>query len=64
MLRRPDIAEAEYNTRSAHASVKRAYSLFFPSLTLTATGGFESPIFKDFLKWISRYLMSGARPIS
>lgn len=61
LLRRPDIAEAEYNVRSEHALVKRAYSLFFPSLTLTATGGFESPIFKYFLKWISRYWMYGAQ---
>ena len=61
LLRRPDIAEAEYNTRSEHALVKQAYSLFFPSLILTATGGFESPIFKDFLKWISRYWMDGVQ---
>ncbi len=61
LLRRPDIAEAEYITRSDHASVKSAYAQFFPSLTLTSTGGFESPIFKDFLKWISRFWMGGAQ---
>lgn len=59
LLRRPDIAEAEYITKSDHAAVKGTYSLFFPSLTLTSTGGFESPVYKDFLKWISRYLMGG-----
>jgi len=59
LLRRPDIAEAEYHLRSDHALIKRAYSLFFPSLTLTATGGFESPVLKDFLKWMSRYWMLG-----
>jgi multidrug efflux system outer membrane protein len=57
LLRRPDIAEAEYNVQSQHALVKRAYSLFYPSLILTATAGFESPTLKDFLKWISRYWM-------
>lgn len=61
LLRRPDIAEAEFTIRSHHALVKEAYSLFFPSLTLTTSGGFQSPIMKDFLKWISRYLMFGAQ---
>jgi len=59
LLRRPDIAEAEYRTRSAHQLVKQAYAEFFPSLTLTAVGGFESPILRDFLRWISRYWMLG-----
>lgn len=61
LLRRPDIAEAELRTRASHALVKEAYTEFFPSLTLTATGGFESPIFKDFLRWISRYWMEGVQ---
>lgn len=55
LLRRPDIAEMEYKIRSEHALIKHAYSQFFPSLTLTASGGFVSPLLKDFLKWISRY---------
>ncbi len=59
LLRRPDIAEAEYNAQSQHALVKQAYSLFFPSLSLTATLGFESPVLKEFMKWISRYWMYG-----
>jgi multidrug efflux system outer membrane protein len=61
LLRRPDIAEAEYITRADHALVKAAYAQFFPSLTLTSTGGFESPIFKDFLRWLSRYWSFGAQ---
>lgn len=59
LKRRPDIAEAELRVLSEHELVKRDYALFFPSLTLTGTGGFESPIFKDFLKWKSRYWMLG-----
>jgi multidrug efflux system outer membrane protein len=55
LLRRPDIAEAEYNARSEHALVKRAYSQFYPSLILSATGGFQSPTLQDFLNVISRY---------
>lgn len=61
LLRRPDVAKAEYEVRAAHAMVKEAYSQFFPSLTLTGTGGFESPVLKGFLKWISRYWMEGAQ---
>lgn len=60
MLRRPDIAEAERRMRSQNALVKRAYAQFFPSLTLTVAGGFESPILKDFLRWIGRYWQLGA----
>jgi len=61
LLRRPDIAEAAFNTRSQHALVKNAYAQFFPSLKLTATIGFESPVLRDFLRWISRYWMIGAQ---
>lgn len=61
LLRRPDIAEAEYKVRSEHALVKRAYSLFFPSLTLTSVGGFESPVLKYFLQWFSRFWQLGAQ---
>lgn len=61
LMRRPDISEAEFRVQSNHALVKQAYSLFFPSLTLTATAGFESPVLKDFLKWISRYWLNGTQ---
>lgn len=60
LLRRPDIMAAEFSVRSEHALVKEAYTQFFPSLTLTATGGFESPTLRDFLRWISRYWMISA----
>lgn len=61
LLRRPDIAEAEDVVKADHSLVKYAYSLFYPSLTLTSTVGYESPILKNFLKWISRYWMLGAQ---
>ena len=60
LLRRPDIVEAEYQTWSMHEQTKAAYAEFFPALTLTATGGCESPIMRDFLRWISRYWMLGS----
>lgn len=61
LLRRPDIAAADYEVISQHYLVKRAYSLFFPSISLTGAMGFESPFLKLFLQGISRYWMYGAR---
>lgn len=60
LLRRPDVAEAEYKAMAENALVKRAYSLFFPSLLLTGSLAYESPDFKQFMKWISRYWSIGA----
>jgi len=60
LTRRPDVLEALMNTKSQHELVREAYTEFFPSLTLTAAGGFESPVLKYFLQYISRYWMYGA----
>lgn len=61
LLRRPDLLRAIFLNKAQHAQVKRAYALFFPSLALTATLGFESPTLKDFLTWFSRFWMTGAQ---
>jgi len=61
LLQRPDIAAAEFSVRSQHALVKEAYTQFFPSLILTGSLGYESPVFKEFLKWLSRFWMMGAQ---
>ncbi len=40
--RRPDIAEAKANLIAANANVRGAIAAFFPSITLTGSGGWQS----------------------
>jgi multidrug efflux system outer membrane protein len=42
LARRPDVQEAEATLVAANANVKAARAAFFPSITLTGQGGFES----------------------
>jgi NodT family efflux transporter outer membrane factor (OMF) lipoprotein len=42
LTRRPDVASAEAQLASAHASVAAARAAFFPSIQLTASGSFQS----------------------
>lgn len=57
--RRPDIAAAERAMAAANARIGVAKAAFFPSLTLTGTGGFESATLGDLFKWTSRAFLLG-----
>jgi multidrug efflux system outer membrane protein len=45
---RPDVRQAEFNFRTAFESTNLARTYFYPSLTLTATGGFSNLQLTDF----------------
>ena len=47
--RRPDVREAEENVVAANAQIGVAKAAFFPSFSLTGTGGFESNALNRFL---------------
>jgi NodT family efflux transporter outer membrane factor (OMF) lipoprotein len=58
--RRPDIAAAERTMAEANASIGIAYAAYFPNLTLSGSGGFESSALHDWFSWPSRFWSVGA----
>src|SRR3984885_8140523 len=58
--RRPDVAAAERTMAEANASIGIAYAAYYPTLTLSADGGFESSSFSHWLSWPSRFWSVGA----
>jgi NodT family efflux transporter outer membrane factor (OMF) lipoprotein len=58
--RRPDVAAAERNMAAANAQIGVAYAAYYPSLTLSGSGGLESSAFKNLLDWPSRFWSVGA----
>ena len=57
--RRPDISAAEREVAAANARIGVAKSAYFPSLSLTGAGGFESATIGDLFKWSSRAFLLG-----
>ena len=57
--RRPDIAASERTLAAANATIGIGYGAFFPQVTLSASGGFESSLFKHLFDWPSRFWSIG-----
>jgi len=56
---RPDISAAERNMASANAQIGVATAAFYPNLTISATGGFQSATFKHLFDISSRFWSLG-----
>ena len=66
LAQRPDVEFAESNLASAHANLVAARAAFFPTITLTAQGGFESLALRTLFSPASTFYTAGyslAQPI-
>ena len=57
--RRPDVAAAERRVAAANAQIGVAEAAYFPTVQLSATGGFESNDIAKWLVWPSRFWSFG-----
>ena len=60
LSRRPDVSAAQRTMLAAQTRVGVAKAAWFPSVNLTATGGYASPDLGDLFKWSSRAWGVGA----
>jgi len=54
LMRRPDVAQAEQQLVSANADITVARAALFPSITLTASGGYESEVLSSLVNPVNR----------
>ncbi len=59
LQRRPDVAAAERTMAAANALIGIEQAAYYPSLTLTAQGGFESSTLKHWFDYSSRFWSIG-----
>ena len=57
--RRPDIAQAERQAAAANEQIGIALSAYYPTVTLTASGGLEAANFAKWLAWPSNFWSLG-----